>query len=59
VTHFGDENRLEGALPAAGYPLTDVRAVVLSHLQLDHAGGLEDSRGTDVPIYVHAERVLL
>ena len=28
VTHFGDENRLEGALGAAGYALSDVRAVL-------------------------------
>jgi glyoxylase-like metal-dependent hydrolase (beta-lactamase superfamily II) len=30
---------------------------VLSHLHLDHAGGLELFRGTDVPIYVHADEL--
>ncbi|MBO0683214.1 MAG: MBL fold metallo-hydrolase, partial [Candidatus Dormibacteraeota bacterium] len=57
VTRFEDENRLEGALGAAGYALHDVRAVVLSHLHLDHAGGLEAFRGTNVPIYVHADEL--
>jgi glyoxylase-like metal-dependent hydrolase (beta-lactamase superfamily II) len=52
ITHR-DENRLDAAVAAAGYSLDDVSAVVLSHLHLDHAGGLEFFRGTDVPIYVH------
>ena len=30
---------------------------MLSHLHLDHAGGLEFFRGRDVPIYVHAEEL--
>jgi glyoxylase-like metal-dependent hydrolase (beta-lactamase superfamily II) len=30
---------------------------VLSHLHLDHAGGLEFFRGRDVPIYVHGDEL--
>lgn len=52
ITHYGDENRLDTILGAAGYGLTDVKAIVLSHLHLDHGGGLEFFRGTDVPVYV-------
>src|SRR5215472_11744451 len=52
ITHYGDENRLDAAVQAAGHSLDDVRAVVLSHLHLDHAGGLEFFRGRDVPVYV-------
>lgn len=57
VTYWESENRLEAALGAAGYSLGDVRAIVMSHLHLDHAGGLEAFRGTDVPIYVHADEL--
>jgi glyoxylase-like metal-dependent hydrolase (beta-lactamase superfamily II) len=48
---------LEDALGAAGFGLDDIRAVVLSHLHLDHAGGLESFRGREVPIYVHADEI--
>lgn len=37
----------------AGYTLKDVSAIVMGHLHVDHAGGLEMFKGTDVPIYVH------
>jgi len=52
ITHYGEENRLDAAVAAAGYGLDDVTAIVLSHLHLDHAGGLEFFRGRDVPVYV-------
>jgi glyoxylase-like metal-dependent hydrolase (beta-lactamase superfamily II) len=57
ITHFGTENRLDAAIGAAGYSLGDIRGVVLSHLHLDHAGGLELFRGTDVPVYVHGDEL--
>lgn len=57
IVHYGDENRLDAAVGAAGIGLEDVRAVVLSHLHLDHAGGLEFFRGRDVPIYVHGDEL--
>ena len=47
------EHTLEGDLDDAGYALSDVDAVVMSHLHLDHAGGLYNFAGTDTPIYVH------
>ena len=52
-----DEHALEGDLADAGYDLDDIDAVVMSHLHLDHAGGLENFAGTDVPIYVHREEL--
>jgi glyoxylase-like metal-dependent hydrolase (beta-lactamase superfamily II) len=41
----------------AGFGLDEIRAIVLSHLHLDHAGGLEFFRGRNVPIYVHADEL--
>jgi glyoxylase-like metal-dependent hydrolase (beta-lactamase superfamily II) len=50
---YGEEHHLDSALEAAGYGVDEIKAVVISHLHLDHAGGLEHFRGTDVPIYAH------
>jgi glyoxylase-like metal-dependent hydrolase (beta-lactamase superfamily II) len=47
------DHRLDEDLAAAGYDIAEVDAVVMSHLHLDHAGGLEFFDGRDVPIYVH------
>jgi N-acyl homoserine lactone hydrolase len=52
-----DEHDLETALDRNGYALSDVDAVVQSHLHLDHAGGLYHFAGTDVPVYVHSEEL--
>lgn len=48
-----DEHPLEAELDSAGFDLGDIDAVVMSHLHLDHTGGLPRFDGTDVPIYVH------
>lgn len=47
------EHALADDLEAVGYSLADIDAVVQSHLHLDHAGGLHNFAGTDVPVYVH------
>jgi glyoxylase-like metal-dependent hydrolase (beta-lactamase superfamily II) len=49
------EHHLEDDLDAAGYAVDDIDAVVASHLHLDHAGGLYNFAGTDVPVYVHED----
>jgi glyoxylase-like metal-dependent hydrolase (beta-lactamase superfamily II) len=36
-----------------GNDIKDIKAVIMGHMHLDHAGGLEHFRGTDVPIYIH------
>ncbi|WP_255150829.1 N-acyl homoserine lactonase family protein [Halorarius halobius] len=48
-----DEHPLPAALEEVGYDLADVDHVVQSHLHLDHAGGLHNFAGTDVPVFVH------
>jgi glyoxylase-like metal-dependent hydrolase (beta-lactamase superfamily II) len=57
ITAYEQEHHLDVALGAAGYGLEDVKAIVMSHLHLDHAGGLEFFRGRDVPVYVHADEL--
>jgi glyoxylase-like metal-dependent hydrolase (beta-lactamase superfamily II) len=51
------EHRLENDLDEAGYSLRDIDAVVMSHLHLDHAGGLHNFDGSDIPVYVHEEEI--
>jgi glyoxylase-like metal-dependent hydrolase (beta-lactamase superfamily II) len=50
---YDDEHHLDNALAAVGYGIDDIRAVVMGHLHLDHAGGLEKFAGRDTPIYAH------
>ncbi|KAJ5823881.1 hypothetical protein N7447_006221 [Penicillium robsamsonii] len=54
-TSYSKSNHLPEAIKAAGYDIKDVQAVIMGHLHLDHAGGLEHFRNTSVPIYVHEE----
>ena len=49
------DNKLPAAIKATGNDIKDVKAVILGHLHLDHAGGLEHFLDTDVPIYTHEE----
>ncbi|MCU4926775.1 N-acyl homoserine lactonase family protein [Halobacteria archaeon AArc-dxtr1] len=48
-----DLRPLEDDLADAGYSVSDIDAVIQSHLHLDHAGGLYAFEGTETPIYVH------
>ena len=57
ITTYEREHHLDAALEAAGFGVQDVRAIVMSHLHLDHAGGLELFRGSDVPVYVHGDEL--
>jgi len=51
------DHPLPADLERAGYALDDVDAVVQTHLHVDHAGGLHNFAGTDVPVYVHKEEL--
>lgn len=53
LTRHEEHHKLPNALAAAGYALHDVKAIVLSHLHIDHSGGIRHFLGTDVPIYLH------
>jgi glyoxylase-like metal-dependent hydrolase (beta-lactamase superfamily II) len=54
-TEYNESQKLPAAIKATGNDIKDVKAVIIGHLHLDHAGGLEHFVGTDVPIYVHEE----
>jgi glyoxylase-like metal-dependent hydrolase (beta-lactamase superfamily II) len=47
--------KLPAAIKAAGYDIKDVKAIIMGHLHLDHAGELEHFIGSNIPIYVHEE----
>ncbi|KAH7139920.1 beta-lactamase-like protein [Dactylonectria estremocensis] len=44
---------LDAAIKKTGHDIKDIKGVIIGHLHLDHAGGLEYFRGTGVPIYAH------
>ncbi|ORY04016.1 beta-lactamase-like protein [Clohesyomyces aquaticus] len=44
---------LAAQIKLTGNDIKDVKMVIMGHLHLDHAGGLEPFRNTDVPVYVH------
>ena len=50
---YQKEQELDAQIAMTGHNIKDVKAVIMGHLHLDHAGGLEHFVGTDVPIYVH------
>lgn len=54
-TCYKEQHHLPNAIKNAGYNIKDVKAVIMGHLHLDHAGGLTHFRDTGVPIYVHEE----
>jgi glyoxylase-like metal-dependent hydrolase (beta-lactamase superfamily II) len=57
VSRYDRSNHLEQALSRIGIDPGDINAIIISHLHLDHAGGLETFRGYDVPIYVHEQEL--
>lgn len=44
---------LDAAIKKTDHDIKDVKGVIIGHLHLNNAGGLEYFRGTDVPIYVY------
>lgn len=44
---------LDAAITKTGNRIEDVKMVIIGHLHLDHAGGLEYFKGKNVPVHVH------
>ncbi|OAL05588.1 Metallo-hydrolase/oxidoreductase [Phaeosphaeriaceae sp. SRC1lsM3a] len=48
-----EDMELDAAIAKTGHSIRDVKAVIIGHLHLDHAGGLHHFAGTGVPVYTH------
>ncbi len=57
IIEYSDSNRLDVILSRIGYSIKDISAIIIGHAHLDHAGGLEYFRNTNIPIYIHEEEL--
>ncbi|GAB7331312.1 hypothetical protein MBLNU13_g02757t2 [Cladosporium sp. NU13] len=55
-TVYTEEMKLPNAIKATGNDIKDVKAIIMGHLHLDHAGGLEHFLGTNIPSNLHPRR---
>ncbi|KAL5314086.1 hypothetical protein ACEPPN_018510 [Leptodophora sp. 'Broadleaf-Isolate-01'] len=46
---YTEDKELPAAIAKTGHSTKDVKAAILGHLHLDHAGGPEHFVGTDIP----------
>ncbi|EMF09517.1 Metallo-hydrolase/oxidoreductase [Sphaerulina musiva SO2202] len=54
---YSPEHELPAQIKKTGHDIKDVKAVIMGHMHLDHAGGLENFKGTEVPIYIHEKEL--
>jgi len=57
IVEYGDQNKLENILNIIGLKIEDIDYIIMSHLHLDHTGGLHLFRDTGTPIYVHEKEI--
>lgn len=56
---YDPSHELDAAIEATGHSIGDVKKIIIGHLHLDHAGGLDlFLNRTDVEIWVHASALL-
>ena len=48
--NYDPVQELDKQIELTGHSIKDVKMMIMGHLHLDHAGGLEQPFGTDVPI---------
>jgi glyoxylase-like metal-dependent hydrolase (beta-lactamase superfamily II) len=51
------EHTLETILKNIGFSVKDISCVIISHLHLDHTGGLKLFKDAGTPIFVHEEQI--
>jgi glyoxylase-like metal-dependent hydrolase (beta-lactamase superfamily II) len=54
---YSPDQELDAQIAKTGHNIKDIKAVIMGHLHLDHAGGLAFFKDTNVPIYVHEEEL--
>jgi glyoxylase-like metal-dependent hydrolase (beta-lactamase superfamily II) len=57
VPEVAAEHRLDDDLAEEGWSIDDIDYVFMTHLHIDHAGGLEFFDGTDTPVFVHEDEL--
>lgn len=57
ITKYDRENRLDVILENIGFSVKDIDYIILSHLHLDHTGGLHLFKEAGTPIYAHEEEI--
>jgi glyoxylase-like metal-dependent hydrolase (beta-lactamase superfamily II) len=50
---YTSDKDLSAQIALTGHSISDIKMVIIGHLHLDHAGGLEYFKGTNIPVYVH------
>ncbi|KAF2869280.1 beta-lactamase-like protein [Massariosphaeria phaeospora] len=50
---YSHDHDLDKQIANTGHNIKDIKMVIIGHLHLDHAGGLEPFRNTGIPVYVH------
>ncbi|KAK4494711.1 hypothetical protein PRZ48_014067 [Zasmidium cellare] len=54
---YTPDQELPAQIKKTGHDIKDVKAVIMGHMHLDHAGGLENFRGSDIPIWIHEKEL--
>jgi glyoxylase-like metal-dependent hydrolase (beta-lactamase superfamily II) len=56
---YKPHHELRAAVEATGHRIEDIKKIIIGHLHLDHAGGLDEFlHRTDVEIWVHEKELL-
>ncbi|KAF2204185.1 Metallo-hydrolase/oxidoreductase [Delitschia confertaspora ATCC 74209] len=50
---YDSSQELDAQIARTGHNIKDIKMVIIGHLHLDHAGGLEPFRNTGIPVYAH------
>jgi glyoxylase-like metal-dependent hydrolase (beta-lactamase superfamily II) len=52
-TEYTEDMTIQSQIAKTGHDIKDIKMIIMGHLHLDHAGGLEPFRKTGIPVYVH------